>query len=96
MIRMRTDREGRLLDLEVVPAQKEAPAAPAPRFRLEPAVRRRRPRPCQMAACRTRVDAARQLGCAGRLDRRRPCHRIRPPHRGRCLAREAGFLSRHR
>ncbi|MGB7762674.1 MAG: hypothetical protein WBL61_22765 [Bryobacteraceae bacterium] len=32
MIRLRTDREGRLLDLEVVPAQKEAPAAPAPAF----------------------------------------------------------------
>lgn len=32
MIRLRTDREGRLLDLEVVPSQKEPPAAPAPAF----------------------------------------------------------------
>jgi len=32
MIRLRTDREGRLLDLEVVPPQKEAPAPAAPAF----------------------------------------------------------------
>jgi predicted Ser/Thr protein kinase len=32
MIRLRTSREGRLLDLEVVPPQKEPPASPAPAF----------------------------------------------------------------
>ena len=32
MIRLRTDREGRLLDLEAVPPQKEPPAAPAAAF----------------------------------------------------------------
>jgi hypothetical protein len=32
MIRLRTDREGRLLDLDVVPPQKEPAAPPAPAF----------------------------------------------------------------
>ena len=32
MIRLRTDREGHLLDLDVVPPQKEAPAPPVPPF----------------------------------------------------------------
>ncbi len=49
-----------------------------------------------MAAGRTRVDAARQLGHAGRLDRSRSRHRLRAAHRSRGLARATGLFPRHR